>query len=365
MNTYAEIDLGAVKHNIAEIKKLIPSSTKFMAVVKANAYGHGAVAVARAAIEAGADYLAVANLREALELREAGVTFPILILTESPTSVMDEVLQYGLTQTVYSYSEARIMSDEGRKRNKVGKIHIKVDTGMGRVGVSPSEAAALFAKISSLPNLEIEGVFTHFAKAEEHGDNFTREQFEIFNKVLASLPKIKCRHAANSAATILHSDSHLDMVRVGLIMYGLFPHFEKEEINKVNLKPALSFKTRVVYLKKVSAGTPLSYGGTYVTERDTQIVTLPVGYADGYSRRLSNKGYVLINGKRYKISGRVSMDMVLVDVGQDKVNVGDEVVLIGEQKGQVISADEIAQLDDTINYEVVCGIGKRVPRVYK
>src|SRR3989339_132490 len=365
MNTYAEIDLGAIKHNIAEIKKLLPASPNFMAVVKANAYGHGSVAVARSAIEAGANYLAVANLREALELREAGILSPILILTESPTSVMDEVVINNLTQTTYSYSEAKALSDEAVKRGKRSKIHIKIDTGMGRVGVSPSEAAALFAKIASLPNLEIEGVFTHFAKAEEHGDNFTKEQFETFNKVLLNLPKLKYRHAANSAATLLHPNSHLGMVRVGLIMYGLFPHFDKEEINRVDLKPALSFKTRVVYLKRASAGTPLSYGGTYVTLNDTVIATLPVGYADGYSRRLSNKGFVLINGKRYKISGRVSMDMVLVDVGRDKVNVGDEAVLIGEQKGQIISADEIAHLDDTINYEVICGIGKRVPRVYK
>lgn len=371
MNTYAEISLDAIEHNIKEIKKIIPQTTKFMAVVKANAYGHGSVAVSRAAISAGADYLAVANLDEALELREAGVLSPILILTESPTSVMDEVLQYDLTQTIYSYSEAMILSKEGKKRNKVGKIHIKIDTGMGRVGVGPSEAVALITKINSLPNLNIEGVFTHFAKAEEHADQFTNDQFDKFTKVVSGLGDIQYKHAANSAATLLHPDTHLDMVRVGLMMYGLFPSLKEETCHgmsiqqKVNLKPALKFKTRVVYLKKVTAGTPLSYGGDYVTEKDTQIVTLPVGYADGYSRRLSNKGYVLIKGKRYKISGRVSMDMILVDVGSDKINVGDEVVLIGEQQGQSISADEVAKLDDTISYEVVCGIGKRVPRVYK
>ncbi len=371
MNTYAEIDLSAIKHNIKQIKNIIPQTTKFMAVVKANAYGHGAIAVSRAAIAAGADYLAVANLDEALELREAGVLSPILILTESPTSVMDEVLQYDLTQTVYSYSEAMILSNEGKKRNKIGKIHIKVDTGMGRVGVSPSEAVALITKIKSLPNLKIEGVFTHFARAEEHADQFTKEQFDKFTKVLSGLGDIKYKHAANSAATLLHPDTHLDMVRVGLMMYGLLPGLKEGTCHgmsiqqKVDLKPALRFKTRVVYLKKVDSGTPLSYGGDYTTDKETQIVTLPVGYADGYSRRLSNKGYVLIHGKRYRVSGRVSMDMVLVDVGSDKIHVGDEVILIGEQQGQIISADEIAKLDDTISYEIVCGIGKRVPRVYK
>lgn len=364
MNTYAEIDLSQIKHNILEIRKIIPNNTKFMAVVKANAYGHGSVAVSRAAIEAGADYLAVANLREALELREAGILSPILILTESPTSVMDDVLHYNFTQTVYSFSEAKAFSDEAALRNKIGKVHIKVDTGMGRVGVQPSEAAALSKKIRSLPNLEAEGVFTHFAKAEEHTDSFTKSQFEKFLKVVSSIPKIKFRHAANSAATLMHPETHLDMVRVGLMMYGMLPAANSKTLNKLSLKPALSFKTRVVYVKRVAAGTPLSYGGVYVTKQDTYVATLPVGYADGYSRRLSNKGYVLINGKLYKVSGRVSMDMILIDVGQDRIQVGDEAVLIGEQGEQIISADQVAELSDTINYEVVCGIGKRVPRIY-
>ncbi|NQU16672.1 MAG: alanine racemase [Candidatus Saganbacteria bacterium] len=362
MNTYAEINLEAIKHNIVQVKNLIPDTTKFMAVVKANAYGHGAVPVSRCAISAGADYLAVANLKEALELREAGILSPVLILTESPTSVMDEVLQHNLTQTVYSYSEAKALSDEALQRKKIGKLHLKIDTGMGRVGVGLSEAVALYTKIASLPNLEIEGVFTHFAKAEEPDDSFTKTQFDKFTGILSGIPPLKLKHAANSAATLLHPSTHLDMVRVGLMMYGLNPSFSG---NRIDLKPALSFKTRVVYSKRVASGIPLSYGGAYVTRQESQIVTLPVGYADGYSRRLSNKGYVLINGRRYLISGRVSMDMVLVDVGQDKVSVGDEAVLIGEQLGQVISADEIAKLDDTISYEVVCGIGKRVTRIYR
>lgn len=363
MNTYAEINLEAIKHNIAEIKKILSSTTRFMAVVKANAYGHGAVAVSRAAAEAGVNYLAVANLSEALELRSAGTQLPILILTESPTSVVDEIIHYGLIQTVYSFSEAKALSDEACKRDKQAFIHLKVDTGMGRVGVSPSEIFALYNKIVSLPNLTIEGIFTHFAKAEDNSDSYTKEQFEKFQNIISRLNNIKIKHAANSAGTLFHNETHLDMVRIGLMMYGLYPGGGIHRL--INLKPALSFKTRVVYVKRISSGLQLSYGGTHTTEKETTIVTLPVGYADGYSRRLSNKSKVLIRGKRFPIVGTVSMDMILVDVSDLKVEVGEEVVLIGSQGFETITADELAQLDGTISYEVVCGIGKRVPRIYK
>jgi len=363
MNTYAEINLEAIKHNISAIRKLLGAKVKFMAVVKANAYGHGAVAVSRAAVEAGADSLAVANLKEALELREAGIVSPILLLTESPTSVMDEIVQYDLSQTIYSYAEAKALSDESQKRHKNAKVHIKVDTGMGRVGVSPSEAGAFIAKAASLPGLELEGLFTHFAKAEDPHDNFTKEQFKKFKQVMAKVDNIPIKHAANSAGVLFHPETHLDMVRVGLMMYGLYPQGNSR--SKINLKPALSFKSRVTYLKKVPAGTPVSYGATYAAPVDTAIATVPVGYADGFSRRLSNHGQVIIRGKRYPVVGRVTMDLTMVDVGNSKVEVGDEVILIGEQNGQVISADEVAKLEDTISYEVICGIGKRVPRIYK
>lgn len=363
MNTYAEISLNAVKHNIAEIRKLLDPKVKFMAVVKANAYGHGAVAVSRAVVEAGADYLAVANLKEALEVREAGIVSPILILTESPTSVMDEIVQYDLCQTIYSFSEARALSDEAQKRNKTARAHIKVDTGMGRVGVPPSEATAFIKKISSLPGLELEGVFTHFAKAEDPNDNFTLDQFQKFQQVISKVKHIPIKHSANSAAVLYHSETHLDMVRVGLMMYGLYPLGSSRRL--IKLKPALSFKSRVTYLKKIPSGTPISYGCTYSTPSETTVATIPVGYADGFSRRLSNRGQVIIRGKRYPVVGRVTMDLTMVNVGDARVEVGDEVVLIGEQNGQAISADEVAGLEDTISYEVVCGIGKRVPRIYK
>lgn len=363
MNTHAQISLDAIKHNISEIRKLLALNVKFMAVVKANAYGHGSAAVSRAAVEAGADCLAVANLREALELREAGITHPILILTESPTSVMDEITQYNLTQTIYSFSEAKALSEEAKRRKKTARVHIKIDTGMGRVGVPPSEAVAFITKVSSLPNLELEGVFTHFAKAEDPHDNFTKDQFQKFEQVASKVKKIPIKHAANSAAVLFHPETHLDMVRVGLMMYGLYPLGNSKRT--INLKPALSFKSRITYLKKILAGTPISYGCTYVAPKDTTIATIPVGYADGFSRRLSNCGQVIIRGKRYPVVGSVTMDLTLVDVGNGKVEMGDEVVLIGEQNGQAISVDEIAKLEDTISYEVVCSIGKRVPRMYK
>ncbi|OGB89395.1 alanine racemase [candidate division WOR-1 bacterium RIFCSPHIGHO2_01_FULL_53_15] len=362
MNTYAEISLEAIKHNIAAIKRFLAPGVRFMAVVKANAYGHGAVAVSRAAVEAGADYLGVANLKEALELREAGVLSPVLILTESPTSVADEVVQHGLTQTIYSYSEAKAFSEEAEKRKKPARVHIKIDTGMGRVGVPPSEAMAFINKVSSLPGLVLEGIFTHFAKAEDPADKFTADQFQKFQRIAERVSSIPVKHCANSAATLFHRETHLDMVRVGLMIYGLYPQNSRRLIE---LKPALSFKSRVTYLKRVPAGTPLSYGSTYVTPAETTIATIPVGYADGYSRRLSNRGKVLVRGKRYPVVGAVTMDLTVVNIGDAKVEMGDEVVLIGEQNGEGISVDEIAALEETVSYEVICGIGKRVPRVYK
>lgn len=362
MNTYAEINLKAIKHNIAAIRKLLAPSVKFTAVVKANAYGHGAVAVARSAVEAGADFLAVANLKEALELREAGIVSRILILTESPTSVMDEIIQYDLDQTIYSYTEAKALSDEAVKRGKNARVHIKVDTGMGRVGVPPSEAAAFVAKVSSLKGIDLEGIFTHFAMAEDPQDNFTADQFAKFKQVISKVD-IPIKHSANSAGVLFHPETHLDMVRVGLMMYGLYPQGNSR--NLIDLKPALSFKSRVTYLKKIPAGTPLSYGCTYVSPVATNIATVPVGYADGFSRRLSNRGQVIIKGRRFPVVGRVTMDLTMIDVRDAKIEVGDEVVLIGEQNEQVITADEVADLEETISYEVVCGIGKRVPRIYK
>ncbi len=364
--TFAEVNLGNVSYNISRIKKVILPSTKIMAVVKADGYGHGAAEVSKAALKAGVDYLSVASLKEAMELREAGIESPILILSESIQDGVEKIIDLGLTQTVYTYKLAESLSKEAKVKNRDARIHVKVDTGMNRVGVAPNDAVSLIKRISALDNIVIEGIFTHFSKAENVKDDFTKKQLESFKKVLTEVEtngfKISIKHAANSAATLFYPETHLDMIRIGLSIYGLYPPGNSSR--PINLKPALSFKTKITYLKRVPKGTPLSYGGTYVTQKETTIATLPVGYADGLSRRLSNKGSVLIRGKRLPISGNVCMDLTLIDVDNLDVEVGDEVVLIGRQGNEEITADEIAELEGTINYEVVCGIGKRVPRIY-
>lgn len=364
--TIAEIDLAAVDHNIKAIKKLLPADIKFMAVVKANAYGHGSVEVSRQAVKSGADILSVASVKEALELREAGITAPILVLSETSSELVDFVVDHNLTQTIYTKNLAEALSKAAQAKNKKVKIHVKVDTGMGRVGVLPGDAVELVSYLKQLKGLELEGLFTHFALAEEVGGDFTNQQIAKFNAVVDKLKekgiKFSLLHAANSAATLLHKQTYLNMVRVGLLLYGLTPNGSHNL--SLKLKPALAFKSKVLYLKKVPKGTPLSYGCTYTTKEETQIATVPVGYADGYSRALSNKSEVLINGKRYPVVGRVCMDLTLVNVFDDKVKIGDEVVLIGKQGNEEIGAHELAKLQNTVNYEVVCSIGKRVPRVY-
>lgn len=333
----------------------------FMAVVKADAYGHGAVAVSKA-IEREVDYLSVATISEALELKAAGIKKPIFLLSETSAQNAKKVVENGFVQTVYTAKLARALSDAATALSKKARIHIKVDTGMGRIGVQPGQAAALIREISELPNIRIEGIFTHLARAESK-NGFTDRQLDIFRKAISGIDtRGLILHSANSAGMLYHKESHLNMVRVGIAMYGMYPPGGSR--TAVKLKPALEFKTKVVYLKKVSAGTPLSYGSTYRTRKKTVIATLPVGYADGLPRVLSNRGSVLIRGKRYPIVGRVCMDLTIVDAGNANVKTGDEVTLIGKQGREVISVDEVADLADTINYEIVCGIGKRVTRVY-
>jgi alanine racemase len=360
--TCVEIDISNILHNIKTLKGLIGRKVKFMAVVKADAYGHGAVAVSKF-ISKLADHLAVATVGEALELKQSGIRLPILILSETPSHAVMEVARNEFTQTVYTLSFAKALSTAAKKIGKTVKVHIKIDTGMGRVGVRPENFSTLFKEITRLPNVKIEGIYTHLARAEEE-NGFTGKQLKLFRSALSGIDtRGLILHAANSAGALYHKGSRLDMVRIGLAMYGLYPPGGKRGV--VKLKPALSFKTRVVYIKKVPAGTPLSYGSTYITRKAVNIATLPVGYADGIPRSLSNKGHVLIRGRRYPIVGRVCMDLTMVDVGSNNnVKTGDEAVLIGSQGRESISADEVAALANTISYEIICGIGKRVPRVY-
>ncbi|MEK7376544.1 MAG: alanine racemase [Candidatus Margulisiibacteriota bacterium] len=364
--TRAEVDLTAIDKNIKSLRAFLGEKTKFMAIVKANAYGHGAKETAKTAERAGVDYLGVAYLGEALEIRDAGVKTPILILSETPLEFARHVIDADITQTVYTLELANALAEAAAKNNKKARVHVKVDTGMGRVGVFPEQALSLIKQMICLPSIELEGIFTHFSKGEDIESGFTEKQFGSFLSVLDRLKKegieIPVKYCASSAAAFNFPQSHLDMVRLGITMYGLYPPGQKNR--PVKLISALSLKTKVLYLKRVPKGTPLSYGAAYVTPKETTIATLPVGYADGLSRSLSNKGQVLIKGKKYPIVGRVTMDMTLVDTGDDKIKAWDDVVIIGKDGGREITADDVANQMDSINYEVVCGIGKRVPRVY-
>lgn len=364
---WAEINLDAVEHNIKTIRGLLKPDTLFMAIVKADAYGHGAKKVAEIAVESGADRFGVALVEEAVELRDAGINIPIHILNEPPISYSSFVPEYDLIPSVCSFSVAKAISESAVKQNKEVKIHIKVDTGMNRLGLFPEEVIPFVRSIEKLPGLKIEGVFTHFAVADQPENNYTLKQLEKFNKLTAELKKENINtpiiHAANSAAAILFGQSHYNMVRIGIALYGLHPSGSTKGL--VDLKPALSLKARISYIKNILFGDKISYGLTYTASKDTTIAVLPLGYADGYTRLLSNKSQVLVNGKRVNTVGIICMDQFMIDVGGiGNVNVGDEAVLIGSQGNEVVSSDELAAILGTINYEIVCMISNRVPRIY-
>jgi len=334
-----------------------------MVCVKADAYGHGLVPVSKKLVASGVDYLSVASIDEGIKLRQAGIKNPVLILGMILKEDAMPLLKYNLSQTVCTEELARALNAvAGRNRKKIN-IHLKIDTGMGRLGVLVGDAFAFIKKINRLKFLNIEGIFTHISCADTNKD-FTDYQIEIFNEFALSLKDagvdIPLVHAANSLSTINYSNSHFNMVRPGLILYGLYP---KEGL-KIDLKPVLGLKTRVVYFKNVPRGYGISYGHTYITKRKTTMVNFPIGYGDGYPRNLSNIAPVLIKGKRFTLSGRVCMDQIMVDVGNLKVAVGDEAVLIGRQGKHTIRAEELARLCGTIPYEIVCGLGSRVPRIY-
>ncbi|MDI6638023.1 MAG: alanine racemase [Bacillota bacterium] len=369
--TVAEVDLASIGRNIAAIRRRIGPGPEIMAVVKADAYGHGAVQVATTALTSGATWLGVALVEEGVVLRKSGIIAPILVFGQLFPSQARRALRYSLSCTVSTYEFAEALSVAATQEGKKGKCHIKVDTGMGRIGVLPRQAASFVRRVAMLPNVEVEGIYTHFATADADDKSFAREQLSRFMEVIETLRtmgvQIQFRHAANSAACVEMPEARLDLVRPGILMYGLSP-FSTERFQKVkremDIRPALSLKTRVSFVKRVPAGTPVSYGSTYVTREDTVIATLPVGYADGLSRGLSNRGEVLIRGRRLPIVGRICMDQCMVDAGNLEVEVGDEAVLIGRQGDQEISAEEVADKLGTISYEVVCAISKRVPRVY-
>jgi len=367
--TWVEIDLDAVIHNVREFRKLTGSNMNIMAVVKADAYGHGAPEVSRAAIEGGADYLGVAFLEEGIELRKAGLEAPILLLGYTPPPQMEKMIDYRLTPTIFSLETARYLSQCARKREENIPVHVKVDTGMGRIGFLPGMAAELVEEISRLPGLKIEGLMSHFAAADEEDPEYTYSQLESFRSIHEECcnrgiePSLL--HASNSAGTIRFPEAHFDMVRLGLALYGYYPSEAVNYPERVDLRPVLFFKSRVIMSKQVPAGTCLSYGATYCTDQPSVIATIPVGYADGFNRLLSNRGKVLINGIRVPVVGRVCMDYIMADVTAiEGVKEGEEVVLYGPQGNERVTVAEVADLLGTIPYEVLCSVSKRVPRWY-
>lgn len=365
---WAEINLSAIKHNVQEVRRIIPEHTRIMAVIKANAYGHGAVPAAEAVLAAGADCLAVAILEEALELRRNGIQAPILVLGYTPAEGYPEVVKNEITQTIYTYEQALKLSEAAAAAGRPARVQIKIDTGMGRIGFTPDDESVMAIKgIAELP-LEIEGLFTHLANADAADKTHSLLQLDRFSrfckKVAAAGVPVKYRHAAGSAAVIDLPEAHLDLVRPGLMLYGLYPSQEIDR-SKVRLQPAMALKTRIIHLKRVEAGTTISYGSTFTTAETSLIATLPLGYADGYSRLLSNRGTVLVRECRAPVVGRVCMDQCMLDVtAVPGVAPGDEVVLFGRQGKAVISAEEVADQAQTISHEIVSRISSRVPRVY-
>ena len=365
--TWAEVDLDAIAHNARGLKERAGEKTELMAVVKANAYGHGAVPVARTALENGASRLAVNRAIEGVELRQAGITAPVLILGYSFPSEAETIVRWDLTPTVTTVEGALALSAMSDRQGKVTPIHVKVDTGMGRFGLLPDEVVAFVRRIAELPGLKLEGLFTHFAVADLADKTYTRRQFGLYMQVVRQLEDagftIPVKHVANSAATLDLPERHLDMVRCGIALYGLRPSDEVEPA--ISLKPAMTLKSRVARVRTLPPGSSISYGCTYTTTRPTPVALVPVGYGDGYHRILSNKGAVLIGGKRAPIVGRVCMDQFVVDVTNiEGVRQDDEVVVFGRQGDEEISAEEVAALAGTINYEVVTSILPRVTRVY-
>ena len=369
--TWAEIDLSAIRHNLRQIKKLAgqgqPPSPKIMVVVKANAYGHGLVEVAKTLEKLDVHYLGVASLDEAIALRRERIKLPVLVLGAILPQELDSALDYDVTLTVCDKELARRLNNKAKALNKLVPVHIKIDTGMGRIGVWHEQAFNVVKGLAQMKHIKMEGIYTHFASASR--DNFfTNYQLKSFENLLKKLGRedirFHYRHAANSIALVDLKKSHFNLVRPGIIVYGMYPKRSFARILK--LKPALSLRTKIVYLKDVPAGRSISYGRTFITEKATRIATLPIGYADGYGRILSNRASVLVKGQRAPVAGKVTMDQTMVDVGHIKgVKVGDEVVLIGRQRQAQMRAEEIARISMTIPYEIVCSITNRVPRVYK
>lgn len=366
---WAEISRSALAHNVAELRRVLGGAA-LCAVVKANGYGHGAPLAARAVLDGGADSLAVAIVDEGIELREAGVSAPVLLLAEVPEATVPDALAAGLTLTVGSLEGARAARAAAEALGGAHRVHLKVDTGMRRMGVDPVDVGAVLAELRASPALDVEGLYTHFSVADGDSDDdraFTRSQLASFDDVVARLGRDAPRvtHAANSAGALAYPESRRSMARVGLALYGYLPSpWTGEAAGGVDLAPALTLRARVVASRRAAAGERPSYGRRRALARDSWVATVPFGYADGYPRRLFDAGAeVLIRGRRYPLAGVVTMDQLLVDCGDDEVRPGEEVVLLGRQGAEEVSAQEWAARAGTITWEILCGVGARVPRV--
>jgi len=364
--SWVEVDLGHFAANWAEMKRLVGPGVKILQVVKADAYGHGAIEISNAALRNGASMLGVANADEGIQLRVSGIAAPILILSPATDSEIDQIVKYNLTLSVSDLGFARELQIKARRAGIRVPLHVEVDTGMGRGGTIQAEACRTIREIASFPNLSIEGIFTHFSESEILS-YYNDLQWRAFREVLGQLEadglRIPLRHISNSGAILNYPDYHLDMVRPGIMSYGIYPSPETRD--RASLVPVMSFKTRVVLVKEFPEGYGIGYGRTFITRRPTRIATIPVGYGDGFGWLLGNQGEALLRGKRVPIAGRISMDMCTLDVSRiPDCAVGDEIVLMGEQDGERITADEIAAKTRSISYEILCALGKRAPRVF-
>lgn len=370
MRVYAGIDLDAVCHNVSLIQEKIGSNVRMMAVIKANGYGHGAVQLARALNRRNGVYaFAVATVQEAAELRKNGIENPVLVLGYSFPETYDDIVRYDISQTVFDLESAAALSHAAARTGKNVKVHVKIDTGMGRIGAAPDrDGLRLIQDIQRLPNITVEGIFTHFACADEADKTSANHQkekfFHFLNIIKEEGIQIPIRHDCNSASIMEFDDRYLDMVRAGIIIYGLYPSHEVDR-NTMRLRPAMSLHSHISFVKTLPPGCGISYGSTYITPTEKTIATVPVGYGDGYPRQLGNRARVLVRGAYAPIVGRVCMDQFMIDVTDiPGVTQGDEVVLVGTMDGKRITVEELADSVGSFNYEFVCGINRRVPRVF-
>jgi len=367
--TWAEINLDALSENIRAIRNLVKKPTKILAVVKADAYGHGVLESAKTLLENGADYLGVASLDEGIQLRRHGITAPILILGAIEKHCAETVVCEDLIPAVFDSEMARAISEAAQRIGTLAKIHIKVDTGMSRIGfvagVDDDAVSKEILEISKMPGILIEGIFSHFATADEADDSYMRLQLSRFLKICTMLEEngleIPIRHIANSGAIMMYPETHLDMVRAGIILYGLYPSSEVDR-SRLDLKPVMAVKSRITMIKELEENRGVSYGKVYITSQNTRVATVPIGYADGYTRTLSGRAQMIAKNKKVPVIGRICMDQCMIDVTNvHTISTGDEVIIFG---ADTVTADDLAEWIGTINYEIVCLIAKRIPRVY-